>query len=260
MVVYKNEDFLYNNTKDCISKHLVDIGKPVINSHNELFIENLKFGWDEYKTSVNCIKDVLLYLDKEYSENGKKTVLQMGIELFKLNVLDHDRVKKRFIQSLLQMIKNERNGENIEKSILKELIQMLLLMGLGNKSVYESLFESHFLNETSSFYEIESQFYINSYTIAEYMKKVWKKKNFKKKKKFKKKIKISKKKKNLKRERVNYYLDSSTSPKIETILDRELIDNHKKTFLNSETGLILFLEAEMYQGYFKFYFFFPTFY
>eukprot|EP01091_Cochliopodium_minus_P013835 TRINITY_DN4561_c0_g1_i1.p1 TRINITY_DN4561_c0_g1~~TRINITY_DN4561_c0_g1_i1.p1 ORF type:complete len:746 (-),score=260.77 TRINITY_DN4561_c0_g1_i1:27-2264(-) len=222
LVIYKNDELLFNNTKDSVSNHLAEIGIPVLNSHNEVFIECLKIAWDNYKTSINCIKDVLMYLDKQYSEQGKQTVLQSGIELFKLKILYHEKVRERFIHSMMQMIKNERNGENIDKSILKEMVEMLLLMGLGTKKVYQKDFETYFLQETESYYETESQYYISSFTVSEYLKKV------------DNRIKEE-------RERINYYLDNSSSHKIESILDKELLESHKNVFFSSVTGLNLFL-------------------
>jgi cullin 3 len=70
------------------------------------------------------------------------------------------------------MIQRERQGEVINRGLLKNITQMLMDLGVNSRSVYEEDFEKPFLETSATFYRVESQEFIASNSCAEYMKKV----------------------------------------------------------------------------------------
>lgn len=72
-------------------------------------------------------------------------------------VVQQKRVRERLSRILLSWVHRERNGEMIDRSIFKNMVQMLVDLGLGSRSVYESEFETRFIEASTKFYSSESQ-------------------------------------------------------------------------------------------------------
>jgi hypothetical protein len=72
-------------------------------------------------------------------------------------VVQQSRVRERLTRILLNWVLRERSGEMIDRSIFKNMVQMLVDLGLGSRGVYESEFEAKFIETSSKFYSSESQ-------------------------------------------------------------------------------------------------------
>src|SRR5690348_13109716 len=88
----------------------------------------------------------------------------MGLEIFRENMICNSVVKGKIIDSLLDLILKERNGEVIDRILIKNILRMLI-----DLSIYNDLFEARFLNETQQLYLIESEQNIQSMNICEYL-------------------------------------------------------------------------------------------
>ena len=49
----------------------------------------------------------------------------MGLELFRAHIISNTIVEQRTIDGLLQLISRERNGELVDRQLLKSLLKML---------------------------------------------------------------------------------------------------------------------------------------
>ena len=97
--------------------------------------------------------------------------------------------------TLLDMIAKERRGEVIDRGSIKSACQMLMLLGIDTRNVYEEDFESHFLKQSAEFYKIESQKFLAENSASVYIHKV--------------EARI-----NEEAERATHYLDESTEQRI----------------------------------------------
>jgi len=164
------------------------------------------------------IRDILMYLDRVYVPNhAVLPVYDLGLTLFRDNIVRNPRNADRLLNTMLTMIEKERNGEVINRSLLKSITQMLIDLGVNTRSVYEEDFESKFLVQSSQFYKLESQEFIASNSCSDYMKKV---------------------ERRLKEEtsRVQHYLDYTTEAKIKRVVEKGLIENHMKTLVEMENS------------------------
>lgn len=59
------------------------------------------------------------------------------------------------------MIARERNGDIVDRIAIKNACQMLMLLGIKNRQVYEEDFERPFLQQSIEFYKV-----IFKYSIA----------------------------------------------------------------------------------------------
>ena len=72
------------------------------------------------------------------------------------NVVRYGGIGDHLRQTLLNMIQNERRGEVIDRLAVKNACQMLMVLGIETRTVYEEDFEVHFLSQSAEFYQIES--------------------------------------------------------------------------------------------------------
>lgn len=86
-------------------------------------------------------------------------------------MIQSSAIKDRLIQLLIKEIRNERDGELIEKSQIRSSIQMLIEVCKNSRKLYEQEFEKHLLQETYEYYKLESQQLIIDSSCASYLSK-----------------------------------------------------------------------------------------
>lgn len=86
--------------------------------------------------------------------------------------------KQRLVNALLKQIETQRNGEVIETSLVKKVIDSFVSLGLDendstkqNLDVYRSEFELPFLQATEIYYKAESDAFVATNSVIDYMKK-----------------------------------------------------------------------------------------
>ena len=106
----------------------------------------------------------------------------------------HGCIGKNLRDTLLDMIMRERRGEVIDRMAVKNACQMLMLLGIESRNVYDEDFESHFLRQSAEFYRMESQRFLEENSASVYIRKV--------------EARITEE-----AERATVYLDDSTEPR-----------------------------------------------
>lgn len=113
----------------------------------------------------------------------------------------------------------ERRGEVVDRIAIKNACQMLMVLGINSRSVYEEDFERPFLQQSAEFYKMESQKFLAENSASVYIKKV--------------EARISEE-----AERAKHYLDDSTEPRIVDVVEQELIKKHMKTIVDVSNFLL----------------------
>ncbi|KAI8811734.1 Cullin [Cladochytrium replicatum] len=191
------------------------------------YLRALKIVWEDFTAGTVMVRDILMYLDKGYVKLQNVTpVYELGLELFRDVVLRSVEypIGHHMLESILYLIELEREGDVIDRLVLKGVVDMLVSLDAGGQyrtsSVYESDFETFFLQTSRSFYELESQSFLRQCDASEYLKKV---------------------EKRLAEEemRTKHYLTSTTEPKIRRILEEEAIERHLETIIElGGSGLV----------------------
>lgn len=165
LVLHKHGEKLYNGVFTTVTKHLSSIADQVSNAPDETLLVALSRRWDDHKVTMVMIRDILMYMDRTYVVQNKKTpVYDMGLEIFRDAIARHVRVKSRLIKNLLSNVDKERRGEQIDRLLMKNSLSMLVELGVHSRDVYEEDFEKVFLETTRDFYRNESLQYITKNT------------------------------------------------------------------------------------------------
>ena len=83
---------------------------------------------------------------KEYNEEN---VYNLGLIIFRDQVVRHGCIRDRLRETLLSMVMKERREEVVDKSAIKNACQMLVVLWIQNRSVYEEDFERPFIQQST---------------------------------------------------------------------------------------------------------------
>ncbi len=219
LVLHKHGERLYTGLKEAVRAHLETEVRPTVTAaiHNN-FLQTLNAAWNDHQTSMVMIRDILMYMDRVYvQQNNCENVYNLGLLLFRDKVVRHGCVGTHLRTTLLDMISRERRGEVINRLAVKNACQMLMQLGIDSPTVYEEDFESHFLAQSSEFYQVEGQHFLAENSASVYVHKV-------------------EQRINEEAERATHYLDESTEPRIVDVVQGELVKRHMKTIVEMENS------------------------
>lgn len=104
---------------------------------------------------------------------------QLALVQWKDQMFVHVQNKSLLVNSLLKQIEKQRNGETIDNSLVKKIIDSFVSLGLDendtvrqNLEVYRNSFESPFILNTEQYYKQESNDFVAQNSVTDYMKKV----------------------------------------------------------------------------------------
>ena len=119
------------------------------------------------------IRDILMYMDRVYvQQNNCENVYNLGLILFRDKVVRYGMVSNHLRQTLLDMIMRERRGEVIDRLAVRNACQMLMMLGIDSRRVYEEDFETQFLKQSAEFFQSESQRFLEENCTSTYIRKV----------------------------------------------------------------------------------------
>ncbi|XP_025195333.1 cullin-3-B-like [Melanaphis sacchari] len=224
MILLKHGERLYNGMRETVSAHLeTKVREDVLVALNNNFLQTLDECWRDHQTSMVMIRDILMYMDKVYVKNNEvDSVYNLGLVLFRDIIVRHDRIRDHLRETLLSMVMKERNGEVIDRIALKNACQMLMILGIQNRLVYQEDFECPFLAQSSEFYNVESQMLLAENSASIYIKK-------------------AESRINEEAERAKNYLDVSTESRVIQVVEEELIKKHMKTIVEMENSGFVFM-------------------
>ncbi|XP_057447618.1 cullin-3B-like [Lotus japonicus] len=227
MVLHKFGEKLYLGLVKTVTSHLREISQSIESAQGEVFLDELNRKWVDHNKALQMIRDILMYMDRTYIPSNHKTpVHQLGLNLWRDEVIHSSKTRARLLDTLLDLVLRERNGEVINRGLMRNIIKML--MDLGPR-VYEGDFEKQFLEVSTNFYCLESQGFIESCDCGDYLKK-------------------AERRLNEEMERVSQYLDPASESKITAVVEKEMIENHIHTLVHMEnSGLVNMLLDDKYE-------------
>uniref|UniRef100_A0A6A7GFC4 Cullin-4 n=2 Tax=Hirondellea gigas TaxID=1518452 RepID=A0A6A7GFC4_9CRUS len=181
-------------------------------SNTTSFLQLVQTCWLDHCDQTITIRGILLFLDRSYviptvSNSECRSLWDLGVQLFSKHFQKNNEVERKTVQSLLFLIESERKGENVDRSLMKTLIRMLLSLG-----IYFSKFETELLTTTEEFYHEEGHRLIHRLTVSDYLAHVSKRHT-------------------QENDRVSFYLDSRTKKDLITTVELRLVKDHVDTVL-----------------------------
>ncbi|EPQ30308.1 uncharacterized protein PFL1_02424 [Pseudozyma flocculosa PF-1] len=212
---------LYNCLIQYFQSHLADVRKGAEGLAEEPLLKYYGAEWDRYTTGAQYVNRLLAYLNRHWvkreKDEGRKhvyTVYILALVQWKEHMFKHVQNKGRLVNALLRQIERQRNGEVIESSLVKNVVDSLVSLGLDeadtnrqNLDVYKHEFEKPFLEATELYYQAESDAFVAQNSVTDYMKKA--------------EARIKEEE-----DRVELYLHSTTRAKLVNCCDNTLVRRH----------------------------------
>uniref|UniRef100_A0A1B0FQC9 Cullin-4A n=1 Tax=Glossina morsitans morsitans TaxID=37546 RepID=A0A1B0FQC9_GLOMM len=220
MCSHKMDAQLYTKLKDLTEAHVKrNVETFTGGSMDKLvFLKKINNWWLSYCQQMIMMRSIFLYLDRTYVLQNPTvhSIWDMGLDLFRTHIALNSLVQKRTVEGLLMLIEKERNGDAVDRALLKSLIRMLC-----DLQIYVSAFEDKFLVATRQLYQAEGQRKMQELDVPEYLQHV-------------------EKRLNEENQRLLHYLDSSTKYPLIYTVEKELIAEHLTQIL--QKGLDTLLE------------------
>uniref|UniRef100_A0A8C3RBM8 Cullin-4B n=1 Tax=Cyanoderma ruficeps TaxID=181631 RepID=A0A8C3RBM8_9PASS len=174
--------------------------------------------WQDHCRQMIMIRSIFLFLDRTYvlQNSMLPSIWDMGLELFRTHIISDHKVQNKTIDGILLLIERERNGEAIDRSLLRSLLSMLSDLQVNKLDS----FEHRFLEETNRLYAAEGQRLMQEREVPEYLHHV---------------------NKRLEEEadRIITYLDQSTQKPLIATVEKQLLGEHLTAVLQKGLNHLL---------------------
>ncbi|KAK3851526.1 hypothetical protein Pcinc_041837, partial [Petrolisthes cinctipes] len=139
MVLHKHGERLYSGLRDVVTHHLENkVRADVLASLQNNFLQTLNHAWNDHQTSMVMIRDILMYMDRVYvQQNNVDNVYNLGLIIFRDQVVRYGCIRDHLRETLLDMVMRERRGEVVDRLAIKNAAQMLIVLGIESRAVYE---------------------------------------------------------------------------------------------------------------------------
>ncbi|RKF57871.1 Cullin-3 [Erysiphe neolycopersici] len=195
----------------------------------EQFLKGIKASWEDHIMTMNMTTDVLMYMDRVYcADNRKASIFTTSMGLFRDHILRSRPAGLEIVlfdilnAVLLDQISMERDGDVINKSLIRSCIYMLEGLyetdhEIADEKLYLTIFEIEFLKNSRNFYQMECTKLLRDSDASTWLRQT---------------------KRRLDEEEIRCQttISMSTAPKISKIIEAEMISAHMSEFLAMEVS------------------------
>ncbi|KAI4891024.1 hypothetical protein NFI96_013882 [Prochilodus magdalenae] len=220
---YKVSPMLYKQLRQVCEDHVqAQIHQfkeyPLLYSLDSLsFLKRMNRCWQDHCRQTIMIRSIFLFLDRTYVLQNSllPSIWDTGLELFRTHIVSDRIVQSRTVEGILEQIERERNGETVDRSLLRSLLGML-----SDLQVYKESFEQRFLVETDRLYAAEGQRLMLERDVPEYLHHVARRLEEE-------------------NDRVISYLDQSTQKPLISTVEKQLLGEHMTAILQKGLSTLL---------------------
>ncbi|GMP56809.1 hypothetical protein CsSME_00021144 [Camellia sinensis var. sinensis] len=206
---------LYDKYRESFEEYITSRVLPSLREkHDEFMLRELVKRWSNHKVMVRWLSRFFHYLDRYFIARRSLPALnEVGLTCFRDLVYVELNGKVR--DAVISLIDQEREGEQIDRALLKNVLDIFVEIGMGQMDHYENDFEAAMLADTAAYYSRKASNWILEDSCPDYMLKA---------------------EECLKREkdRVSHYLHSSSEPKLLEKVQHELLSVYATQLLEKE--------------------------
>uniref|UniRef100_A0A3Q0SWJ6 Cullin-4A n=1 Tax=Amphilophus citrinellus TaxID=61819 RepID=A0A3Q0SWJ6_AMPCI len=190
---------------------------PFHSLDNLSFLKRMNRCWQDHCRQTIMIRSIFLFLDRTYVLQNSllPSIWDTGLELFRTHIVSDSAVQKRTVEGILEQIELERNGETVDRSLLRSLLGML-----SDLQVYKDSFEERFLTETNRLYAAEGQRLMQERDVPEYLHHVARRLEEE-------------------NDRIVSYLDQSTQKPLISCVEKQLLGEHMTAILQKGLSTLM---------------------
>lgn len=212
---YDYSEQLYGRYREAFNAYIAAKVLPALREHrDEALLRELHRRWCNHKLMVRWLSRFFNYLDRYYVlRHSLHPLKDVGLLCFRDHV--YADAKRRAKDAVLRLVEREREGELVDRALVKNILDIFLEVGMGGMEAYEKDFEEPLLAETARYYRRKAAEWAAADPCPEYMRK-------------------AEERLRLEEERVDHYLHASTRPKLLREVEAELLAQHEAALLAKE--------------------------
>lgn len=209
---------LYTRHGETIEAYLRNTVLPALQEKTgqggTILLNELKHRWSNHQIMNKWLKKFFTYLDRYYvKHHSLPTLEQAGLQHFKTEIYQNS--KENTTSAIIALIDEEREGEIIDKTLVKSIVELYESMGMGSLESYTSDLETPLLEATRSFYGRKREDWIAKDSTPDYLIKAEKALGEEK-------------------TRVVEYLNPATEPKVRKVVEDEILQKVQMNLLEKE--------------------------
>ncbi|KAI3514656.1 hypothetical protein L1887_13252 [Cichorium endivia] len=206
---------LYDKYKEAFEEYISSTVLPSLREkHDEFMLRELVKRWANHKVMVRWLSRFFHYLDRYFIARRSLPALnEVGLTCFRESVYEETKGKAK--DAVIALIDQEREGEQIDRALLKNVLGIYVEIGMGQMDFYEKDFEADMLADSAGYYSRKASNWIVEDSCPDYMLKA---------------EECLRKEK----ERVAHYLHSSSEPKLLSNVQQELLVVYSSQLLEKE--------------------------
>lgn len=206
---------LYEKYREAFEDYIGSTVLPSLREkHDEFMLRELVQRWANHKVMVRWLSRFFHYLDRYFIARRSLPALnEVGLTCFRESVYEETKGKAK--DAVIALIDQEREGEQIDRALLKNVLGIYVEIGMGQMDFYVRDFETDMLADSAAYYSRKASNWIVEDSCPDYMLKA---------------EECLRKEK----ERVANYLHSSSEPKLLDNVQNELLVVYSSQLLEKE--------------------------
>jgi len=223
----KKED-LYNQVSSFFEKIVIQQEEKLrANSDGEILLREYLKILENFASATNKIRNIFAYMHRYWipaqQTNGELKVRNIyDMSLVHWREKCYIKLKPRLVEGILQLVNKERNGEQVDKTLLSSMVNSYIRLGVIEDSpvhFYKTEFQDPFIQRTKEFYMKESDAFLAQNSVSEYMKRS--------------ELRITQEQTN-----AQQYLHPSTEPDLKRAIEEVLIERHNDALQNEFQAML----------------------
>eukprot|EP01012_Entosiphon_sulcatum_P002278 TRINITY_DN1045_c0_g1_i1.p1 TRINITY_DN1045_c0_g1~~TRINITY_DN1045_c0_g1_i1.p1 ORF type:complete len:807 (-),score=233.93 TRINITY_DN1045_c0_g1_i1:386-2773(-) len=148
------EAILYQRLRKLVEEHLNErVTPPVRGKTGEELFRAIHTAWTRHHLVTRWGSSVFQYLDQYFTKSHKEYSDTKNMLLRCFHDAMYDNVKADLRKSVLGEVLRDRNGDAVDRNVIRECINFFVEMGLGKRTVYEEDFERFLMDSTAEYYK-----------------------------------------------------------------------------------------------------------
>ncbi|KAK4732227.1 hypothetical protein R3W88_025215 [Solanum pinnatisectum] len=162
---------LYEKYREAFVEYINSTVLPALRErHGEFMLREFVKRWANHKLMVRWLSRFFHYLDRYFiARRSLPGLHEVGLMCFRDLIYQELNGKARDAVNVL--IEQEREGEQIDRGLLKNVLDIFVGIGMGEMEYYENDFEDAMLKDTAAYYSRKASSWIVEDSCPDYMLK-----------------------------------------------------------------------------------------
>ncbi|KAL0435849.1 UNVERIFIED_CONTAM: Cullin-1 [Sesamum radiatum] len=145
---------LYDKYREAFDDYMNSVMPSLREKHDEFLLRELVKRWSDHRLMVRWLSRFFHYLDRYFiARRSLPPLKEVGLASFR------------------DVIDQEREGQQIDRALLKNVLDIFVEIGMGQMDYYENDFESAMLEDTAAYYSRKASDWIVEDPCPDYMLK-----------------------------------------------------------------------------------------